>query len=145
MEDRLPDQLSQAFIITGLLIGMASASGQTSLIKMLFELEQLIEFHIYLNLEIPVVFKEFIEALSSFKFLDLTTFIPGNAFDSISGLSSDELDAKGPVKAIFYDNGANYYKNMAPVVISFCAILLINLLIMKLFRCMPCRIVALLG
>ena len=76
MADRLPDELNQAFMVTGVLIGAASATGQTSMIKMLFELEQIITFHKYLNMEIPVVFKEFLEALSSFQFMDLTFFLP---------------------------------------------------------------------
>jgi hypothetical protein len=32
----------------------------------------MIEFHKYINLELPVVFKQFIEALNVFKFLDVT-------------------------------------------------------------------------
>lgn len=89
VKDELPDQLNEAFIISSLLVGATATAGQTSLIKMLFEVEQIIEFHKYLNLDIPVVFKEFIEALSSFKFMDFTTVLPFDLSKELRTLSSD--------------------------------------------------------
>ena len=42
VQDELPDQLNEAFIISSLLIGATATAGQTSFLKMLFEVEQII-------------------------------------------------------------------------------------------------------
>ena len=53
----MPENLSEVFVVISTLIAVSAATGQSNLLKVLFELEQIIEFHKYLNLNIPVVFK----------------------------------------------------------------------------------------
>lgn len=55
-----------------------------------------------MNLDIPVVFKEFIEALSSFKFLDVMTLIPFNVTSNLQSASADNVDNEGSAKLIYY-------------------------------------------
>lgn len=43
--------------------------------------------HKYLNVELPVVFKEFVEALSNFRFMDVTTVISYDINEDIRKLS----------------------------------------------------------
>ena len=57
IEEMMPEQLDQVFTVVGSVISASAAAGQSSFLKVLFELEQLIEIHKYLNLDIPVVFK----------------------------------------------------------------------------------------
>lgn len=119
------------------MIGAASATGQTSLIRVLFELEQIIGYHKFLNLEMPVVFKEFIEALSSFQFLDLTNFIPQSIMHNIKSISGSEMDAKGPIKAVYYQGTINFYKNIISVLLSLFIMIAINLLVFLIARSLP--------
>jgi hypothetical protein len=49
----------------------------------------MIEFHKYLDVEIPLVFKEFIESLSIFKFLDVTTVFPFDLNEELIELSTN--------------------------------------------------------
>ncbi len=51
-------------------------SGYTSLFKILFELEQLIDAHKYINLTLPIVYNELVLQLQNFKFLDFTLLLP---------------------------------------------------------------------
>jgi len=50
VEDKLPQQLNQALFIGGMFVGASMGGGLSSLVKMLFELEQMIEFHKYIDL-----------------------------------------------------------------------------------------------
>jgi hypothetical protein len=85
-----------------MLVGAAAAGGFSNILKMLFEIEQMIEFHKYLHMEMPLIFKEFIESLSMFKFLDIMLVLPFDINDILQDLSTSEFDTKGPLKAIYY-------------------------------------------
>lgn len=76
--DKIPNEVSDIFAIISLVVGATSGGGLSNVLKMLFELEQLIEFHKYMRLELPLIFKEFIESLSIFKFLDVMALFPFN-------------------------------------------------------------------
>lgn len=145
VEDRLPEQLNQALVVSSLLIAASTSSGQAALIKMLFELEQVIEVHKYLNLELPVVFKEFIEALSSFRFMDITTVLQYDINSQMKQLSGAYLDCKGHSKIVYYESGVNFYKNIVPVLFSFGVVVAINLLLWALLKLLPCSIPRLLA
>lgn len=71
-----------------MLVGAAAGGGLSSMLKMLFEIEQMIEFHKYLNIEMPLIFKEFIESLSIFKFLDIMMVFPFDIDTILQGLST---------------------------------------------------------
>ena len=75
-------------MVFGVITTLIMAAGQSSLVRIIFEMEQMIEFHKYLNLEIPVYFKEFLEELSVFKFLDLTVIIPYDIIKPIQDIST---------------------------------------------------------
>ena len=85
-----------------MLVGAAAGGGLSSMLKMLFEIEQMINFHKYLNMEMPLIFKEFIESLSIFKFLDITTVFPFDIDAILQDFSTSEFNTKGPVKAVYY-------------------------------------------
>lgn len=110
------------------------------MIKMLFELEQVIEVHKYVNMELPVVFKEFIEALSMFRFMDITTVLQYDVNSRLRELSGADLDSKGNYKIVYYENGANFYKNIVAVLFSTLIVMVVNLLIWGLFRILPCSL-----
>jgi hypothetical protein len=123
-----------------MLVGAAAGGGLSSMLKMLFEIEQMIEFHKYLNMEMPLIFKEFIESLSIFKFLDITTVFPFDIDELLQSLSTTEFNTKGPMKSIYYEYGANFYKNIIPVVVSFGTVLLINFVLLFVLRLIPCKL-----
>ena len=100
----------------------------------------MIEFHKYLNIEMPLIFKEFIESLSIFKFLDITTMFPFDIDEVMQNMSTSEFNTKGPIKAVYYEYGVNFYKNIIPVVISFALVLLINFILFFVFRLIPCKL-----
>lgn len=52
----VPSSLQSAFNILGIAIGMAFSGGYSSLVTILFEVEQLIDAHRYIKLNLPVVF-----------------------------------------------------------------------------------------
>lgn len=138
--DQLPKQLNQSFLIVSLIIAASSSSSQTSLIKMLFQLQQIIDVHRYLHLEIPVVFKEFVESLMYFRFLDFTAVLSFNVISAIAQLCPNDLDNKGDPKIVFYENGSNFFKNMIQVIIPLVVVLIINLLIFLITKTIPCQI-----
>ncbi len=107
---------------------------------MLFEIEQMIEYHKYLNIELPLVFKEFIESLSIFSFLDVTTVLPFDIDEALQQLSTEEFDTKGPIKSVYYVYGSNFYKNIIPVVVSFGIVIVVNFLLFLILRIIPCNI-----
>lgn len=65
--------------------------------------------------------------------------------DWLSDRSSDELDGRGPVKAVYYDNGANYYKNIVGVLISLVVVLALNIFLCFLMLISPCNFLNKLG
>ena len=92
-----------------------------------------------------MVFKEFVESLSSFKFMDVTSFIPVYVVESMRNASDSDLDVRGPLKAVYYENGANYYKNIVEVIFSLFIILAINVILFLLLRIIPCDMLSNLG
>lgn len=48
------------------------------------------------------MFKEFVEALSSFRFMDVTTVINYDVNEQIRGFSGGEMDCKGNHKVVYY-------------------------------------------
>ena len=87
-----------------------------------------------------MVFKEFIEALGNFKFMDFTFILPNSLIEDIKNLSENDMDVKGPTKAIFYDSGANYFKNMVPIITSFLSIIAINFCLYWILKFLPFRL-----
>lgn len=85
----------------------------------------------------PVIFKAFLEVLSSFKFLDITKLISYDINAKVEALSQNDIDSKGSPKIVYYQKGSNFYKNMVPVIISIFIILLINVLLFAIFRLIP--------
>jgi hypothetical protein len=72
----VPANLQQAFIILGIAIGMAFSGGYSSLVTILFELEQLIDAHRYLKLTLPVIFNELLKNMLYFRFLSILNLLP---------------------------------------------------------------------
>ena len=72
----LPSSLKNAFLAMNMIVGASMSGGMSSMLKMLFEIEQIIEFHKYLNLSLPIIFDSFLDTLINFKVLDLTTLAP---------------------------------------------------------------------
>jgi hypothetical protein len=103
-------------------------------------LEQIIDVHKYLQLQIPTVFKEFVESLMYFRFMDFTAVLNFSVSDVIAQLCSNDLDNHGPIKVVYYESGANFYKNMVQVMISVLLILIANAIIYGLVRVIPCRV-----
>lgn len=85
----------------------------------------------------PLIFKEFIESLSIFKFLDVTALFPFNVNAYLETLSTSYFDTKGPIKNIYYDQGANFYKNIIPVLLSFGIVIGLNFSLFFIFRVIP--------
>lgn len=83
------------------MIGSSMSGGASSFVRILFELEQMIEYHKYLNLTTPVVFSQFLLSLSSFHFLDVTALLPSAIFNEIQALSPNDLDNRGPKRVIY--------------------------------------------
>ena len=65
----------------------------------------------------PLIFKEFIESLSIFRFLDITTVFSFDLDEMLQSLSTNEFNTKGPIKAVYYQYGINFYKNIIPVIV----------------------------
>lgn len=86
-ETILPESVQQAFAVLSMIVAGSYGSGFTSLVKILFELEQLIDAHKYLNLNLPVIFNQLVESLSNFKFMDLTNLLPQDVVSSIRNLA----------------------------------------------------------
>jgi hypothetical protein len=118
-------------------VAASTSSGQASLLKMLFELEQTIEVHKYLNLKLPVIFKDFVVSINNFRFMDVTTIIPGDIAGFFKNMSTSELDCKGHYKVVLFENGANFYKNIVPMIVSFFSIGLLNTVIVLLLYLIP--------
>ena len=78
------------------------------------------------------------EALASFKFLDLGLALPVDITAEMKKLSSDEMDNKGPHKVVYYENGANFYKNIIAAIFTFAVMLFLNFLIFLALRFCPC-------
>lgn len=88
-------------------------------------------------MEVPVVFKEFVEALGSFRFMDVTAVVGVDVGGWARGLSGGEMDIRGVAKGVYYESGANFYKNMVTIWISTLVMLGINCLMYGLFRLIP--------
>ena len=88
----------------------------------------------------PLVFKEFIENISMFKFLDITSLFPFDINDYFRQFSPSEGDIKGPPKAIYYEYGTSFYKNMVPILISVAIIIFANLFVFFSIRFIPIKL-----
>lgn len=75
-----------------------------------------------------------------FRFLDFTTVMKFDVQSAIAQFCPNDLDNKGPPKVVYYENGANFYKNMTQVLISVFLILIINFLIYLIARLLPFEI-----
>lgn len=49
-----------------------------------------------------MVFKEFVEELSMFKFLDFASVLPFDLNAEMRNLAANGMDNKGPTKAVYY-------------------------------------------
>jgi hypothetical protein len=135
----IPEEVQQALKVLGLVVAGSYASGYTSLLKMLFELEQLVDFHKYLNLTLPVIFNQLVEDLASFKFMDLSILFPDQAVSQIREFPPDDLDQMGPAKLIYYEQGVNFVKNIITSLISCGLMLSTNYCIYRVARHLPFR------
>lgn len=82
-----------------------------------------------MNLTIPVIFNQFVNSLSSFRFLDLTALLPNSIVNEIQSASPNYLDAVGPPKAIYYEGGINFYENMIIACLSYTLMMVINFIL----------------
>lgn len=48
------------------------------------------------------------------------------------------MDNKGPFKIVYYENGANFFKNIIPAMFTFSIILILNFVLFLIFRSFPC-------
>ena len=48
------------------------------------------------------------------------------------------MDNKGPYKVVYYENGANFYKNIIAAIFTFAVMLFLNFLIFLMLRYCPC-------
>ena len=48
------------------------------------------------------------------------------------------MDNKGPYKVVYYENGANFYKNIIAAIFTFVVMLFLNFLLFLIFRFCPC-------
>lgn len=120
-----------------MMIGVSISGGLSSMMKLIFELEQTIDYHKYINLTMPVVFNQFILSLNSFKFLDLTALFPNDIVNQIQGIAPDNLDAVGPPFALYFHGTVNFYSNIVMALISFIIIITINFLLSYMFQLIP--------
>ena len=90
-------------MVLGMVVAGSYGAGLTTFVKMLFEMEQMIDFHKYINLTMPVIFNQLVEGLSSFKFLDLTLLFPDEAVNKLKNFPPNDLDQMGPPKLMYYE------------------------------------------
>jgi hypothetical protein len=88
----VPASLQQAFNILGITIGMAFSGGYSSLVTILFEVEQLIDAHRYVNLNLPVVFNQFLLNMVYFRFLSILNLLPLSYSQTIKNSVPNNLD-----------------------------------------------------
>ena len=70
--------------------------------------------------------------------MDFTTILPFDLSGELRTLSSDEMDNKGPYKIVYYEHGANFYKNIIPAMFTFSIILIFNFILFLIFKAFPC-------
>lgn len=121
------------------------SSGYTSLFKILFELEQLIDAHKYLNLTLPIVFNQLVQQLQNFKFLDLTYLMPHQIRNKFTSFVPTDLDQFGSPQLIYYEQGVNYFKNMITCFVSLAFMLVFNYIIYAFIKLIPWRLTRLLA
>lgn len=136
---QIPSELQNAFGVLSMIISGTYSGGYSGLVKLLFELEQLIDAHKYLNLTIPVVFNQLLDSLLYFRFMDITSLLPQEFSTAITGLAPNDLDNLGPAKLMYYENGLNFYKNIIAAIFSCTAMLLLNFFIYTTCRLLPFR------
>ena len=56
----VPGELQEVFRVMGLVVTGAYGAGLTTMVKMLFEMEQMIDFHKYINLTMPVIYNQLV-------------------------------------------------------------------------------------
>lgn len=137
--------MQKAFTVLSMIVAGSYGSGLTSIVKILFELEQLIDAHKYLNLTMPIIYNQLIDGLSSFKFMDVTNLLPEDIVNGIQEWPPNDLDQLGPPKMIYYNQGVNFIKNIITGIISCVALLLFNLLIYSILKLIPTKVTRLLA
>ncbi len=135
----VPSSLQGAFNVLGIIIGMAFAGGASSLVTILFELEQLIDAHRYLKLTLPVVFNELLYNMLYFRFLSILNLLPYSYTQTIQDIVPRDLDNLGPPKLRYYESGLNLYKNSITGFISVVGLLFINLVIYYILKLIPLK------
>lgn len=137
---RMPEELKQVFTVLGMVVAGSYGAGFTSVVKMLFEMEQMIDFHKYFNLTMPVIFNQLVEGLTSFKFLDLTILLPEDAVERLKNFPAEDLDVMGPPKLMYYEEGVNYAKNIIAGILSCIFMLGVNYCFYFLLKKLPLKV-----
>jgi hypothetical protein len=76
-----------------------------------------------------------------FKFLDFSNIAPLSIQLAIKNISVNNVDIYGGPKMLYYDNGANFYKNIIWTLISLMSVLFINLALYFIFSIIPCKLI----
>jgi hypothetical protein len=119
---------------------MAYSGGFSSMVTILFEIEQLIDAHRYVKLDLPVVFNQLLINMIYFRFLSILNLLPYSDSQLIQNSVPNDLDCIGPPKLLYYENGLNFYKNTITAFISVGALLSINFTLYLLLRLIPFKI-----
>lgn len=69
--------------------------------------------------------------------MDFTTILQVDVNEKVRQLSGSSLDCKGEFKIVYYENGANFYKNMVSVIVSTLIILSTNFIIFLFLKALP--------
>lgn len=126
--------------ITESFITLAYAANAANYVKVLFEIEQLIEYHKYLNLTLPANFLQLLVDMTNFEYVNVFGVTNIDVYGVVATIFTDDFDNLGDVKAIQYARGINFLKNMTECLGSFASILLSNLLLWGLVALVPCGI-----
>ena len=76
--------------------------------------------------------------------MDITAIIPSLG-EFMKSLGVDDMACKGHYKVVYYESGANFYKNIVAIIISFFAIALLNVVVVLILFIIPCQITRDLG
>jgi hypothetical protein len=93
-------------------ITLAFAANAGNYVKALFEIEQLIEYHKYINLTLPTNFLQLLSDMTNFEYVNIFGITNIDLYGVIANLTTTDFDYEGDLRAIYYGRGINFIKNM---------------------------------
>lgn len=121
-------------------ITLAFAANAGNYVKVLFEMEQLIEYHKYVNQSLPVNFLRLLLDMTNFQYVNVFGVTNIDLYGVVANITTPDFDMLGDLRMVYYARGINFFKNIVECIGSFLALMLLNLICFGIIAVIPVKL-----